>query len=308
MKAIGIPLFLILFFISCSGEREPEFAGNKKIGLSFDIESYAQNSTRATHPGTDEERAIMDFYLFLFPTQPSQTLLKYYITPMPSFPGGVWSGNKISLDRTQTEVGQRNVYLIANCAAIMSELDGVDTVDELLEVLLSTAAPWSTGISTPLLMSGNATHDFMANYQLNHIALIRTVAKVQLNITLTEKHRDTPLFSGEPQYNYRYIDFDKNTYLFKPSVKTDALATSAWIAWDAAGENAAYSLFLGKVAGLTLTTYLNERDNAGSAIDIRVPYLSGGLLPPPEFGDEVYKLLLPAKIERNHWYIYDVAI
>ena len=308
MKIVGIPLFLILFLTSCSGEREPEFAGNNKIELSFDIESYVQNSTRATHPGTDAERAIMDFYLFLFPTQPAQTLLKYYITPMPSFPGGIWSGNKISLDRTQTEAGQRDVYLVANCSAIKDTLDGVGTVDELLEVLVSTAAPWYAAIDTPLLMSGNATHDFMANYQLNHIALTRTVAKVQLNIFLSGEHQDTPLSGGEAQYNYRYIDFDKNTYLFKPSVKTDDPATSVWTAWDAAGENATYTLSGGKVVELTLTTYLNERDNAGSAIEIRIPYLGGGPLPPPEFGDEAYKLLLPAKIERNHWYIYDVEI
>ncbi len=64
----------------------------------------------------------------------------------------------------------------------------------------------------------------------------------------------------------------------------------------------------GNVPALQLITYLNERTKAGASIEISIPYIDGGILPPPEFGDEVYKLQLPAKIERNNWYVYDVEI
>jgi hypothetical protein len=98
-------------------------------------------------------------------------------------------------------------------------------------------------------------------------------------------------------------------YVIKPSVKTDNLVSSStWNAWTATGTVTSYTLVGGKVTGLTLTTYLNERDAAGSAIEISLPFMGSGPLPPPEFGDESYTLKLPAKVERNHWYIYDVAI
>ena len=143
----------------------------------------------------------------------------------------------------------------------------------------------------------------------NSIPLIRAVAKVQLNISLTAKHQEKPLSGeGTTRYKYRLIDFDKNTYVLKQILKTDNLVSSlAWINWNDAITS--YTLDgNGKVTNLTLITYLNERDNAGTSIELSLPYFDGGFLPPPEFGDETYKLQLPAKIERNNWYVYDVEI
>ncbi len=127
---------------------------------------------------------------------------------------------------------------------------------------------------------------------------------------MTAKHQGKPLSGeGTTQYKYRLIDFDKNTYVLKQILKTDNLVSSlAWINWNDAITS--YTLDgNGKVTNLTLITYLNERDNAGTSIDLSLPYFDGGFLPPPEFGgDETYKLQLPAKIERNNWYVYDVEI
>ncbi|NLD24805.1 MAG: hypothetical protein GX670_11345 [Bacteroidales bacterium] len=78
-------------------------------------------------------------------------------------------------------------------------------------------------------------------------------------------------------------------------------------------EIANYTLTGDKVTGLTITTYLNERDtynqeNPRTSVELSLPYISDGPLPPPEFGDENYKLPLPTTIERNTWYVYDIEI
>jgi hypothetical protein len=122
-------------------------------------------------------------------------------------------------------------------------------------------------------MSGNKTHDFNTNYQLNNVSLVRALAKVQLNVKLSVQHYSIPVVDGKAQYSYKYIDFDKNTYVFKPSTKTDNLVSSNdWTAWSATGSVSSYTLDQGNVTNLTLTTYINERDNASSAIEIKLPY------------------------------------
>lgn len=311
-KIVYIALFLSVFFIACSSDNtsNPD-AGNNNIELVFSVNSYIKNTTKATtNQGTIEEQTVGDLYVFLFPTTGSQTLIKYY-TSTPAFTGGSWNSNdmKISLNLTQAEVGIRNVYIVANCSSMKAGLDAVTSLSELQSVLQTTDNPWSPNISSPILMSGNKTHNFNANYQLNNVPLIRAIAKVQLNIKLAPEHQGLPIVASKAQYNYKYIDFDKSTYVLKPSVKTDNMESSiAWTAWEATGMATSYVLDQGKVTSLTLTTYLNERDNAGSAIEISLPYQATGPLPPPEFGDETYKLLLPAKIERNNWYVYDIEI
>lgn len=304
--------FLSLFLTACSGDDDPVggSAGNEKIILSFQINSFVKGSLKAaTDNGSAAEQSINDLYVFLFPTSGTQTFKSYYISSA-SFTGGSWSStdNKVLLNLTQFEAGNRDVYIVANCSGIKASLDAVSSIAGLQSVLQSSDTPWSATLTTPILMSGNKTHDFNSNYQLSSIPLIRAVAKVQLNISLTAEHRGT-LLSGEgaAQYKYRLIDFDKNTYVLKPASKTDNLASShTWVNWN--DVISSYTLDAGKVISLTLTTYLNERDNGGTSIELSLPYFDGGFLPPPEFGDEIYKLQLPVKIERNNWYIYDVEI
>lgn len=304
---------LSLLLIACSSNDDPlgGSSDNEKITLSFQVNSFVKGSLKAvTDNGSAAEQTIDNLYVFLFPTSGTQTFKSYYISSA-TFTGGSWSNadRKVLLNLTQSEAGSREVYIIANCSSIKTSLDGVSTVTGLQSVLQSNSTPWSTTLTTPILMSGNKAHDFNTNYQLNNVTLIRAIAKVQLNISLTAKHQGKPLSEeGTTQYKYRLIDFDKNTYVLKPTSKTDNLVSSlAWINWNDAITS--YTLDgNGKVTNLTLITYLNERDNAGTSIELSLPYFDGGFLPPPEFGDETYKLQLPAKIERNNWYTYDVEI
>lgn len=308
-KNIHIIWFLSLILVACSSDEDN--GGNGKIELSFQINNFVKGTKSSTDLGTDDEQKVENLYVFLFPTTSSQTLKSYYIST-PTFTGGSWSSTdrKVSLNLTQTEAGSRDVYIVANCSsALKTLLDGVSTITNLQSVLQTNSTPWSATLTTPILMSGNMTHDFNSNYQLTSIPLIRAIAKVQLNITLSANHQGTPLSSeGTAQYKYKFIDFDKNTYVLKPSSKTDALVSSStWINWNDAVTS--YTLDgSGNVTNLTLTTYLNERDNSGTAIELSLPYFDGGFLPPPEFGDETYKSQLPAQIERNHWYVIDVEI
>lgn len=310
-KIIYVTFFLSLFFVACSNEETPEPGfDNNNIELSLTVNNYIKNITKAESDGTEEEQTVNDLYVFLFPTTGSQTLIKYYISGV-TFTGGSWNSStkKVSLNLTQAEAGNRNVYIVANCSTIKTNLDGVSAIEDLQAIWQTVNNPWSANITTPLLMSGNKTHDFNTNYQLNNVSLVRALAKVQLNVKLSAQHYSTPVVDSKAQYSYKYIDFDKNTYVFKPSTKTDNLVSSNdWTAWSATGSVSSYTLDQGNVTNLTLITYINERDNASSAIEIKLPYQATGPLPPPEFGDETYKLLLPSKIERNHWYVYDVEI
>ena len=313
MKKISyITLFLSILFIACSSDNTANSdVEDNNIELVFSVNSYIKNATKATtNIGTTEEQTVENLYIFLFPTTSSQTLISYYVST-PTFTGGSWNVNdkKLSFDLTQAEAGIRNIYIVANCSSIKADLEAVTSLSKLESVLKTTSNPWSPNMSSPILMSGNKTHDFNSNYQLNNVPLIRAIAKVELNIKLATEHQDLPTIASKAQYNYKYIDFDKNTYVLKLSGRTENLESStAWTAWEAAGTTTSYVLEQGKVTNLRLVTYLNERDNAGSAIEISLPYQATGLFPPPEFGNETYKLLLPAKIERNNWYVYDVEI
>ncbi|WP_296946823.1 fimbrial protein [uncultured Dysgonomonas sp.] len=148
----------------------------------------------------------------------------------------------------------------------------------------------------------------------DRVNLIRVLAKLEVKIDGST----TNLGVKNIYYKNAYRQFSLQSpltpivpifYEDKPSTKTDNLVSSNdWTAWSATGSVSSYTLDQGNVTNLTLTTYINERDNASSAIEIKLPYQATGPLPPPEFGDETYKLLLPSKIERNHWYVYDVEI
>jgi hypothetical protein len=167
-------------------------------------------------------------------------------------------------------------------------------------------------------------HNFVTDRQLNNVPLIRTVAKLELNIKLKAERQSTPtIVEGIPgsgstttvhQYKYQFIDFDKRTYVYKQSSKPNNLMSfTDWANFTETDDVAKYTLTGNIVTDLTITTYLNERDtynqeNPRTSVELSLPYISDGPLPPPEFGDENYKLPLPTTIERNTWYVYDIEI
>lgn len=328
-KILFISLFAGMLLAACSSD-DPGGSGlqeNRKIELSFSTPAYNLEvtngntravATRATDAGTTDEQQINNLYVFLFPTTGAP--VRYEMSADGAFTGGTWSkaDKKVTLDLTQAEAGSREVYVVANYDAdLKTKLDAVTTTAGLKAVLRTTASPWSGNLTTPILMSGTASHNFITNYKLETVSLIRAVAKLQLNITLSTVRQSTSTIeqgiSGSTttvyQYKYKLLNFDKDTYVLKPTSKPDNLASSTdWVNWDAAGALTQYKLTDGNVTTLTLTTYLNERDNAGTEIALSLPYISSGTLPPPEFGDETYKLTLPATIVRNTMYIYNVEI
>jgi hypothetical protein len=339
-----ILLLTSLILGACSSDDSVDGGGagnSKKIELSFSVPGYTMNvtdgrntsetsATRATTvTGSSAENEITDLYVFLFPTSTDQTLKKYAVSSA-SFTGGTWStsDNKVDLDLTQAEAGQRDVYIVANCADLKSQLDEVTTVEGLQNVLRNTAMPWSDNIQAPILMTGNATHDFIQDSQLDQISLTRAIAKIELNVTLSSPFQTVPTITDGKldQYKYRFVNFDQNTYVIKPSEKTATFASSSdnawpntddWSLWGASlngsstsdtGTGYTLSTTGGVVTALKIITYINESDVSGSAIEIELPRTDEGPLPPPEFGPEWYKLPLPDKIVRNTWYTYNIDL
>lgn len=342
-KLLNITLLLGLLFAACSRENGMEpVLDDHPITLSFSVDDFNRganfkgnevggNSLRATDDGSTSEQDVNNLYLFLFDNTGANPI-KYYIDAA-TFSGGTWvnsaSEKKITLNLTQAEAGERQVHIIANCADLKTQLDGVTTVAGLQTVYRNTAQPWSTDINTPILMAGSATHNFITQgHQLNSVHLIRAIAKIELNVTLTSGFQVVPtITSGNlAEYRYRYVNFDTRTYVEKPMPsKPNNLVSSSLDAWPATGSWTPWGASLngsplpdtgtgyildagGKVTGLKLITYLNERDEAGAVVEIELPRVDSGPLPPPEFGPELYRLPLPEKIERNMWYRYDIEI
>ena len=321
-KLLYITLLSVLLLSACSKENgiEPGL-GDRTVELSFHVDDFIRNGSafRATDAGTATEQEVSNLYLFLFDNTGVNPVVKYYINAS-TFTGGTYSSSekKITLNMTQAEAGARQVYIVANIdPALKTDLDGVTTVAGLQAVFRNTSQPWSTNITTPILMSGNATHNFITQgYQLNSVHLIRAVAKLELNVTLTSGFQAVPVISGGnlTEYKYRYVGFDTRTYVEKPAPRPDNPANSSpdawpntanWMTWG----GTSYTLGSGgKVTGLKLITYLNERDQSGTTVEIELPRADSGPLPPPEFGPELYKLPLPTIIERNTWYKYDIEI
>ncbi len=302
---LGVGGLFLLLLSSCSINTTD--LQDDGIVIQTAIENYTIPSMHANMDVEEDENEISNLYVFLFPTTASQSLIKYYVDDA-TFTGGEWSdatGN-ISLDLTQAEAGNRNVHLIANCANIKTALDTVTVPQGLEDMVFNTPQPWSDDLSTPILMYGYGNHNFISNPVLSTINLERALAKLELIIKIGEKFQAIPTVTAGKleEYQYQYINFDKQTYLIEPDSKTNDLASSAWLNWAAADA----TLTSGKVSELRLVTYLNESKNAGAGIDLQLPFVWEGMLPPPEFGDENYKLFLPEEIKRNHWYVFDVEI
>lgn len=330
-KLLYIAFLANLIFAACTSEDIPgEKQEDKNIEISLSISDFkvsntTSRSTRATQVGSAEEQQITNLYLFLFDS--GGAVEKYNVTGS-TFTGGTWNATdaKVSLNLTQMAAATRNVYVVANYPnSMLGALDAVTTVAGLQAVVHNENTPWSTSIGAPILMSGNVNgHNFITDRQLNNVALIRAVAKLELNIKLKAERQSTPtIIEGIPgsgnqttvqQYGYQFVDFDENTYAYKPVPKiNDLVSFTDWVNFSDTDDVAKYTLTGNVVTGLSIITYLNERDtydveNPRSSVELRLPFISGGPLPPPEFGDEIYKLQLPTIIERNTWYVYDIEI
>jgi hypothetical protein len=330
-KLLYIAFLANLIFAACTSEDIPgEKQEDKNIEISLSISDFkvsntTSRSTRATQVGSAEEQQITNLYLFLFDS--GGAVEKYNVTGS-TFTGGTWNATdaKVSLNLTQMAAATRNVYVVANYhPSMLDALNTVTTITGLEAVVHNENTPWSTTLNTPILMTGSVIgHNFVTDRQLNNVPLIRTVAKLELNIKLKAERQSTPtIVEGIPgsgstttvhQYKYQFIDFDKRTYVYKQSSKPNNLMSfTDWANFTETDDVAKYTLTGNIVTDLTITTYLNERDtynqeNPRTSVELSLPYISDGPLPPPEFGDENYKLPLPTTIERNTWYVYDIEI
>ena len=351
---ISAALLLGLLFAACdSGQEIPQPAG-ETVEIAFNIDNYTKvitnmksassaAATRATDAGTAQESEVKDFYIFLFRENTQQLIGKYWVANAAadgSVTGGtggtyVVAEKKASLNLTQAEAGKCDVYIVANATDndVKATLDGItattaNPLDAVKSVSRSVNTPWSATLSTPILMSGNKNHDFISNRQLDHVNLVRALAKVELNITLKTEHQSIPVVlegvAGNTtpvnQYHYAFLNFDKQTHALKPTSKTSDLTAPgavtdlrnptgwSWSVWNPLGT---YTQGTNQVVtALQLVTYINERvaetGKPVSAIGISMPY--NGPTPPPEFGPDVTQIFLPATIERNHWYLYEVEL
>jgi hypothetical protein len=346
-KSLYITLLSSLLFFACSKENNiDQSLVNNSIALTFHVDDLISDglSTRATESGSISEQMITDLYVLLFRVGSEELIGKYYISNAladVTFSGGSYdfSDKKIILNMSPANAGNCHVYLVAN--VIINGLQPIleslplnvpSTLTTLKHVVFRTIPqPWSPNIATPILMSGNTTHNFMLNTVLNSVHLIRAVAKLELNIKLSSGFQGTAPVTNSTlltQYKYRFINFDVQTYAVKPESKIPNLVnsstsawpnTSSWASWGATlnispnsldvGEG--YIISGGKVTELKLITYLNEKDETDAqdaVIEIELPRVDNGPLPPPEFGPELYRLSLPKKIERNNWYKYEIEI
>lgn len=309
LRITGLLVLVLTGYLSCDNTIGNDI-NNEKIELTIRVNNFIKETLKdSSFEDSPTEQTIEDLYVFLFPTSDTQLFKSYYISSA-NFARGYWNSTdkKIVLDLSMSEAGKRDVYVVANCSALKTTLDEVISKTELQAIFQSNDTPWSTTLSTPILMSGSRTHSFNKINQLNSLELVRATAKIQLNVTLKTEHQETLLSTeGTTQYKYRLIGFNKDTYVLSPVSKIDnQIGSSAWINWgDALTSYTSDST--GKLISLTLITYLNEGDNTEAVIEVNVPNFFGGALPPPEL-THTYKLKLPKKIERNHWYIYNIEI
>lgn len=300
--------------------------GNNPIEITFSVSSFTKGADKMRGIVNDQgsllERKVENLYLLLFKNDGTNPK-RYYINA-GTFADGTWStvDNKITLNLTQKQAGERQVYIIANVDnGMKTKLDAVNSVADLTKTIyMTTVQPWSPNIKSSFLMSGNKSHNFNTNYQLKTVPLIRAVAKIELTIKLSSKFYSMKV----DDIRYRFVDFDKKTYVIKPNTKPDDLVSSSnsvfpniadWNKWGASlnmtpipDYGFGYKEQGDNLVELKVITYINERDNKGAKIELALYPEDTGILPPPEFGPEFYAIPFPDKIERNHWYKYDIEI
>ena len=348
IKYIYLLLISAILFAACSKDDVPGGieVSDDEIAISYSLKKYVQvvtngNSTKSASETRNinieagDEENIDNLYILMVNSGWSD--IKRFYTTSSNFAEGTWNadGESVTIKMTQSEAGQRDVYVIANVSdALKAVLDLVNDVDGLKNALETKATPWSgasagNNLKHPILMSGNKPHNFVTQGRvLSSVELIRAFAKVELNVKLPAKHQAAPTYSSDggvtelPNYQYNFVDFDKRTYVLENTNKPDdqkastgnsADTPATWVPFDADGTTDHVSSYevdevSGLVTNLKIVTYINEKTNANSYIEIQLPYKDGGFLPPPEFGPETFILPRQGEIKRNHWYKYDVDL
>ena len=328
IKYIYLLLISAILFGACSKDDLPSGidVSDDEVAISYSLKKYVQvvtngNSTKSASETRNinieagDEENIDNLYILMVNSGWSD--IKRFYTASSNFAEGTWNaaGENVTIKMTQSEAGQRDVYVIANISTTMKlALDGVTNLTGLQGVLESKTEPWSgtgaTNLKHPILMSGMKSHNFVTQGRvLSSVELIRAFAKVELNVTLPTKHQST----NEADYKYNFVDFDKNTYVLEKTNKVTSIGTTGWKPFtsNTDGDKDYVSEFIKTgdvVTSLKIITYINETTNANSYIEIQLPYKDGGFLPPPEFGPETFILPRQGKIKRNHWYKYDVEL
>lgn len=328
IKYIYLLLISALLFTACSKDDVPGGieVSDDEVAISYNLKKYVQvvtngNSTKSAYETRNinivagDEEEIINLYILMVNSGWSD--IKRFYTASSNFAEGTWNaaGENVTIKMTQSEAGQRDVYVIANVSAdVKSDLDGVTNLTGLQGVLESKSEPWSgmgaTNLKHPILMSGMKNHNFSTQGRvLENLQLVRAFAKVELNVTLPTKHQST----NEADYKYNFVDFDKNTYVLEKTNKVASIGTTGWKPFTSNTDGdkdfvSEYTKTGDAITSLKIVTYINETTNANSYIEIQLPYEDGGFLPPPEFGPETFILPRQGKIERNHWYKYDVEL
>lgn len=292
---------LMVLGISCSKDDVPTRLKSDRVEIRLSVNAFFKSSTENTNTdlGTTAEQDIENLYVFLFSA--TEETKKYYVDN--SFSEGYWDtdAGKLELNLSPEEAGLRDVYLVANCEPIRDNLDDVEKLDDLKVVYQELSLPWSMQLTTPILVSGNKLHDFGANYLLDNISLTRSIAKLRMEVTLSETQKDIP-----SAYKYRFINFDKRNYVIKPNIKpSNVVAESDWFTLSSSQYGTLDSN--GKVTSFVLETYLNETEMEQATVEIIIPDNGTVLLPPPEFGDDIYRLMLPQEVLRNSYYLYTIS-
>lgn len=319
-KQYILPLLIALLLAGGCEKNSLPAEVEKQIEIDFAVANSVVQpmprgaQTRGAETPTDMEKTINDLYIFLFPQ--SGGVIKQYIETSISSNSeyalitGTETGVRL-LTLTQSQVGTSDVYIVANCSDIKSSLDGVSSAADLDNVLHTITLPEEI-VADNLLMVGKSitAHNFIADHQLRTISLTRAMARIDVEVTLGSEYQS----NTASDYGYRCIDFGSELWLLEKAdpQETDKVVStesSPEVVWNQVTTYPA----TGTISKISFSVYLNEYNNNGNAtapvasVEIKMPYNnSGGILPPPEFGDDLFRFNLPAEVKRNTVYQYSL--
>lgn len=308
----------LLILVGCDSKYP--FTEDDEIEIAFTVannvvETMTSNATtRATVSPTDTEKSIADLYLLLFPQ--TGGVIRQYVetktvsTSEYSLITGSEMGVKL-LSVKQNQANSSDVFVIANCAQIKSQLDAVASKDDLNAVLQTISQPEDMKADY-LLMIGQTSvaHNFIENNQLKSIPLYRTMARVDVEMTLATEYQS----SLASDYGYRCLKFGAELWLTthadaQTADKVVSTLSTPQVKWNTVTTGGT------PINKISFSTYLNEYNNTGNAtapcasIEVKLPFNpTSGSLPPPEFGGDIYRFNLPIEVKRNTVYRYTLEV
>ena len=319
IKKQDIALLILALFVAggCEKVSLPAEA-EKQVEIGFAVANSVVQpmtrtvATRGAETPTATEKTINNLYIFLFP-QDGGVIKQYIETSTASnseyaLITGAETGVKL-LTVTQSQAGTSDVYIVANCSDIKSSLDGVSSAADLNNVLHTITMPGEI-VANNLLMVGKSStaYNFITDHQLKTIPLTRAMARIDVELTLGSEYQS----STPSEYGYRCIDFGSELWLVEKAdpqetEKVVSTVSSPVVVWN---EVTTYPA-TGTISKISFSVYLNEYNNTGdttapiASIEIKLPLNdTGGPLPPPEFGGDLYRFYLPAEVKRNRVYQY----